>query len=103
MSRKWSGEVARDARLAAGYARPEDAAERLGVHLATVYAWEQGRPPQMRFAAAIADLYGVPLDSFFVIHDDGDNGNDPRDPSPENTSPVPTAARRSGDGAASGG
>lgn len=63
--RQWSGGVAKAAREKAGL-RPEQVAERTGTHRATVYGWEAGREPQMRHALALADLYGVAIDRFFV-------------------------------------
>ncbi len=63
--RKWSGTVARDLRVKHGLS-PEEVAERTGTHRATVYAWEAGQSPQMRHAVSLADLYEVPLDTFFI-------------------------------------
>lgn len=65
--RRWSGETAREARIAAGL-KPEEVATATSTHRATVYGWEAGREPQMRHALALADLYGISIDSLFV-HD----------------------------------
>ena len=67
LRRTWSGDRAREARLAAGL-KPDAVADATQTHRATVYGWEAGREPQMRHALALADLYRVPIDSFFV-HD----------------------------------
>lgn len=83
MSRVWSGQVARSAREAAGFERPDDVAEAIGVHRASVYAWEGGREPQLRWAAALADLYRVTLDSFFTHAPEPDRGSDGRGKSHE--------------------
>lgn len=96
MSRIWSGEVATEARLKAGFTRPDDAADAIGVHRASVYAWEAGREPQLRHAVALAALYGVTLDSLFVHEPDvatgaGVHGND--------QAPTASSAKRSAAGA----
>lgn len=76
MLRRWSGETALTFRKLKGL-KPEDVAERLGVHRGSVYAWEGGREPQLRYAVALADLYEVSLDSFFVAHADGEGSAGP--------------------------
>lgn len=76
MSRMWSGQVAAEARQKAGFARPDDAAEAIGVHRASVYAWEGGREPQLRHAVALAALYGVTLDSLFTHDGDASESQD---------------------------
>jgi transcriptional regulator with XRE-family HTH domain len=83
MSRQWSGQIALNLRLEAGL-RPEAVADRIGVHRGSVYAWESGREPQLRYAVALADLYQVSLDSLFVVHDEGD-GSGASESAPENT------------------
>lgn len=57
--------MARAARARAGL-KPEQVAEATGTHRASVYGWEAGREPQMRHALALADLYGVSIDSLFI-------------------------------------
>jgi transcriptional regulator with XRE-family HTH domain len=74
--RNWSGEAAKAARLAAEM-RPDAVADVLGVDRSSVYGWEQGREPQMRHVLALAELYGVAIDSLFVHADhDGDGTAD---------------------------
>lgn len=99
MSRTWSGQVAAEARRSAGYERPDDAAEAIGVHRASVYAWEAGREPQLRHAVALAALYGVTLDSLFThapqsTTDEPRRGKDTKTPAPTGASQRRTVGAR---------
>ena len=63
------GDRARDHRKALRLTQAE-VADALGVQRTTVVTWEQGEHPQLRYAAALADLLGVPLDDLFVHEDE---------------------------------
>lgn len=73
----WNGEVARDLREGAGL-KPDEVADHLGVHRATVFAWEAGRDPQLRHAMALADLYGVSIDALFIHEPEADTASNGR-------------------------
>lgn len=68
MSRIWDREGARAHRLRLGLSTVQ-VSDGIGVHRSQVYRWEEGDgEPLVRHAAALADFYGVSLDSLFT-HD----------------------------------
>lgn len=69
-------------------------ADATGTHRASVYGWEAGREPQMRHALALADLYGIQINSLFAHDQDADTPAIAGEESTPTTDGDPAAAAR---------
>lgn len=87
MPRHWNGQRLRDLR---GEIPQAKLARALGVSRSRVIAWEAGEDPRFSNAVAIAELFGVTLDSF--IEEERDTPTAPRGTKPPHTDDLAVAA-----------